>query len=233
MKHLLMAACALAALSACSKPAPEAAKPVAPAAAPAAPPALPTKAVPGTYKIDPSHSTVVFRLTHLGFSHYTAQFTKVDATLKFDPNAPTTMAVDATIDPKSLSLPTPPAGFKDELLGKDWLDAAKYPAITFKSTKVETTSPTTAKVTGDFTLHGVTKPLTLDVTFNGGYAPWGMDPGGRAGFSARGVLKRSDFRVSAGIPAPGSNLGVGDEVEVIIETEFSQDAPKPAEKPAA
>ena len=239
MKRLLMAACALAALSACAKPQTAepatAPKPAAPAAASAAPisdtgpPALPTKAPAGVYQMDPAHSTVVFRVSHLGFSKYTGEFTKLDGTLKFDPADPTAMSVEATIDPKSLKIPAPPAGFREELLGKSWLDAGQFPAITFKSTKVETTGPNTAKVTGDFTLHGVTKPVVLDVTFNGGYAPFSMDPGGRIGFSAKTTLKRSDFGIAYGVPAPGTNMGVSDGVEVAIESEFGQ---KPPPKPA-
>jgi polyisoprenoid-binding protein YceI len=208
---------AVAVLAACSPPA--ANKAEAPAAAPApvvAKPAAPQ--VPaGDYKLDPSHANLEFKVNHLGFSHYTARFSDFDASLKFDPAHPETSSVEATIDPKSLTLPRPPAGFKDELTGKAWLDAAQYPAITYRSTKVEITGANTAKITGDFTLHGVTKPVVLEATFNGGYPGFAMDPHARVGFSAHGVFKRSEF----GIPAPGTTMGVSDEVEVNIEAEFS------------
>jgi polyisoprenoid-binding protein YceI len=191
------------------------------APAPAGPP-------PGAYVIDKAHTSVTFRVSHLGFSRYTARFGSVDGKLKFDPAAPATMAVDATIDPRSLALNTPPAGFHDQLMGKSWFDAAAFPAITFRSTKVALTGPNTAQVTGDFTLHGVTKPVTLDVTYNGGYPPNAMDPAGaRIGFSAHGVIKRSAFGMGFGVPAPGSNMGVSDDVEVMIETEFSDGKPPP------
>ena len=97
---------------------------------------------------------------------------------------------------------------------------------------METTGPHAAKVTGDLTLHGVTKPVTLQVTYNGGYPPSSFDPGGaRIGFSAHGTLKRSAFGVSAGIPAPGTNMGVGDDVDIAIETEFSsKQVPQAAKK---
>jgi polyisoprenoid-binding protein YceI len=191
------------------------------APAPAGPP-------PGAYVIDKAHTSVTFRVSHLGFSRYTARFGSVDGKLKFDPAAPATMAVDATIDPRSLALNTPPAGFHDQLMGKSWFDAAAFPAITFRSTKVALTGPKTAQVTGDFTLHGVTKPVTLDVTYNGGYPPNAMDPAGaRVGFSAHGVFKRSAFGMGFGVPAPGSNMGVSDDVEVVIETEFSDGRPPP------
>ncbi|CAN5444608.1 hypothetical protein BH10PSE4_BH10PSE4_28110 [soil metagenome] len=97
----------------------------------------------------------------------------------------------------------------------------KYPAITFRSTQVVVTGPNTAKITGDLTLHGVTKPVVLEASFNGGYAGFEMDPHARVGFSAHGVFKRSDFGMGFGVPAPGSTMGVGDEVDVRIETEFS------------
>jgi polyisoprenoid-binding protein YceI len=116
-------------------------------------------------------------------------------------------------------------------MGKNFFDAGVFKTIAFKSTKVEPTGPKTAKVTGNFTLHGVTKPVTLDVTYNGGYPPNSMDPGGaRVGFSAHGVIKRSAFGMGYGVPAKGSTFGVGDDVEVMIETEFSSKPPPPPAK---
>jgi polyisoprenoid-binding protein YceI len=139
------------------------------------------------------------------------------------------MAVEATIDPQSLALNAPPEGFHDQLMGASFFDAAKFRTITFKSTKVQLTGKTTATVTGDFTLHGVTRPVTLDVTYNGGYPANAMDPGGaRIGFSAHGVIKRSAFGMGFGVPAAGSTMGVGDDVEVMIETEFNSKAPASA-----
>jgi len=194
-------------------------------------PSPPAGPPPGAYVMDKAHTSVTFRVSHMGFSRYTARFANVDGRLKFAPSAPATMAVEATIDPKSLELNAPPAGFHDQLMGKSFFEADKFPAITFKSTQVALTGPKTAKVTGDFTLHGVTKPLTLDVTYNGGYPPNAMDPSGaRVGFSAHGVIKRSAFGMGFGVPAPGSNMGVGDDVEVMIETEFSSKPPAPPAK---
>jgi polyisoprenoid-binding protein YceI len=176
----------------------------------------------GQYHMDKAHTSVVFKVNHLGFSNYTAQFSRVDGKLQFDPANPAAMKVEASIDPTSLVLNAPPAGFLDKMMGKEFFDAAQFPKMTFVSTKVETTGPKTAKVTGDFTLHGVTKPVTLDVTYNGGYPPNSFDPGGaRVGFSAHGVLKRSAFGMGFGVPAPGSTMGVSDEVDFAIETEFS------------
>lgn len=229
MKKILLATVFLG-LAACS-PKPTAEKAEAPKQAPpaAAKPA-PVNVPAGAYTLDKTHSTVVFKVSHLGFSNYTAAFAEFDAKLNFDPAKPELTTLEATIDPRSLTLPAPPAGFKDELVGPQWLNAAQYPAITFKSTKVDVTGANTAKVTGDFTLHGVTKPVVLDVTFNGGYAGHPMDPNARIGFSATGVFKRSDFGIAYGVPAPGTTMGVGDEVSVDIETEFS--GPPLAQKPA-
>ena len=215
---------ALLALAACS-PAPadktEDAPPVVPAPAATAP--KPPKAdIPaGDYTLDKTHATLVMKVNHLGFSNYTAAFASFDAKLKFDQNNAAASSLEATIDPKSLTLPAPPAGFLAELTGPQWLNTASYPAITFKSTKVETTGADTGKVTGDLTLHGVTKPVVLDVTYNGGYVGHPMDPHARIGFSAKGMFKRSDFGIAYGVPAPGTTMGVSDEVQVIIEAEFS------------
>ena len=224
---------AATALAACSQ-APSAKKTD---AAPAAAPAAPTSdALPGDYRMDLAHTSVNFRVSHLGFSKWTARFTKMDGTLKFDPANPAAQSVAVTIDATSLqtNYPKPAELDFDAEVETSFLDAARYPTITFRSTKVTPTGPNTADLTGDLTLHGVTRPVTLKATFNGGYKPNAMDPGGRIGFSAQGAFKRSDFGISYGIPAPGTNLGVGDDVEVIVETEFQMASPPPVEgAPAA
>jgi len=225
---------ALLALAACS---PQPADKKADAPVVAAPPAnaalKPPKAdIPaGDYTLDKHHATLVLRVSHLGFSNYTAAFADFDAKLKFDQNNAGASTLEATINPMSLTLPAPPEGFLAELTGPQWLNTATYPAITFKSTKIETTGPDTGKVTGDLTLHGVTKPVVLDVTYNGGYPGHPMDPHARVGFSAKGTFKRSDFGIAYGIPAPGTTMGVSDEVQVAIEAEFS--GPPLATAPAA
>lgn len=176
----------------------------------------------GSYAMDKAHASLTFTVNHLGFSHYTAQFASFDAKMELDPANPSTAKLEATVDTASLELSSPPEGFKDELIGPQWLDAAQFPTMTFKSTKVEQTDDKTAKVTGDFTLHGVTKPVTLEVTFNGGYPGIpDLDPNARLGFSAKGTLKRSEFGIAIGIPAAGTNMGVSDEVTIAIEAEFN------------
>jgi polyisoprenoid-binding protein YceI len=88
---------------------------------------------------------------------------------------------------------------------------------------VERTGDKTARITGDLTLHGITRPVVLGATFNGGYGKNSFDPGGaRIGFSARGTLNRSQFGLAEGIPAPGTTMGVGDAVQFQLEVEFSK-----------
>jgi polyisoprenoid-binding protein YceI len=218
----LFYACAALALAACSPPAAEKKTDAAPAAPAApAPNPVPADLPAGAYTIDKAHTSVVFKVDHLGFSNYTGHFTNVDGKLQLDPRNPATAQLEVTIDPRSLDLTAPPAGFKESLLGNEWLDAGKYPQMTFRSTRVDVTGPDTARITGDFTLHGVTKPVVLEARFNGGYAGHPKDPHARIGFSAHGTLKRSDFGIAYGIPAPGTKVGVSDAVQVIVETELN------------
>jgi len=175
----------------------------------------------GDYTVDKAHTSVLFRVNHLGFSFYTGRFTRVDAQLQFDPASIPASRVEVAIDPRSIDADNPPSGFMETLAGKDWLDAEHFPQMTFRSRSIEATGAKTFRIRGDLTLHGVTKPLTLEARYNGGYAGHPFDPHARIGFSAHGALKRSDFGVSFGIPAPGTTMGVGDEVDVLIETELS------------
>jgi polyisoprenoid-binding protein YceI len=191
-----------------------------------------TEAPAGVYKLDKAHASLIFRVNHIGFSNYTANFSKFDAELQFDPANPEKSSVTATVNPRSLVLNDPPAGFLDELLNPKWLDAAGHPQMIFRSTKVELTGANTARITGDFTMKGVTLPVTLDAAFNGGYAGHAYEPQARIGFSAKGSLLRASFGVKEGVPPPGSTMGVSDNVDFVIEAEFSgppqANAPAPA-----
>jgi len=175
----------------------------------------------GAYTLDKAHASLLFRVNHLSFSHWTARFTKFDAQLQFDPADPAKSSVKVTVDPKSISSDNAPEGFMATLAGPEWLDAGKYPEMTYRSTKVERAGVNGLKISGQLTLHGVTKPVTLLGTYNGGYAGHPYDPHARVGFSAKGTLKRSEFGVAYGIPAPGTSMGVFDDVEIIVEAEFS------------
>jgi len=185
-------------------------------------PAASTAPVPaGAYTLDKAHTSLVFRVDHLSFSRYTGRFTKVDAQRQFDPVNPGKSSLNVQIDPRSIDADGAPAGFMATLAGKEWLDADRFPKMTYRSTKVEKAGANGLRITGDLTMHGVTKPVVLNAKYNGGYAGHPFDPHARIGFSATGKLKRSEFGVAYGIPAPGTTMGVGDEVEIVIETELS------------
>jgi polyisoprenoid-binding protein YceI len=177
----------------------------------------------GTYEMDPYHTRILFQISHLGFSNYTAFFREAEATLEFDPDAPEAMKVTARIPIASVEThyQDPAFDFNAMLAGPDFLNATpEAPDILFESTSVVPTGENTADVTGDLTMNGITKPVTLQVRFNGGYAGHPLDSGARIGFSATGALDRSDWGIAFGIPAPGTTIGVGDRVEIMIETEF-------------
>jgi polyisoprenoid-binding protein YceI len=201
---------------------PTPAAPAGPTAAITAAPAPSIEGIPaGEYKIDKPHASLTFRVSHMGYSNFTAQFGSFDAQIQLDPAKPAEAKLTASVDPGSLVLSSPPKGFADKIRGEELIDTKKYPKITYSSTAIEMTGPNTAKVTGNLTLHGITKPVGLDVTFNGGYPGMIQDPHARIGFSAHGVFKRSDFGISLGLPAPGSNMGVGDNIDVALEAEFT------------
>ncbi|HEY7639070.1 MAG TPA: YceI family protein [Steroidobacteraceae bacterium] len=239
---------ALAALAACSqKNTPPQAQTESPPAAPAAAPAAPAepagepsstaahaaKVPAGDYKLDKAHTTLLFRVSHMGFSHYTARFRRIDAELHFDPNNLTATQLTATVDARSIETdyPDPKYDFNGELQGEGFLNAGKFPQISFRTTQVEDLGNNALRVHGDLTLRGVTKPIVLDVTYNGGYPGFAMDPQARVGFSAHGVLRRSEYGITGGIPLAGTNMGVGDQVEIRIESEFNgPPAPQPESK---
>lgn len=188
---------------------PALAQDAAPSVAPGAPD--PSRIVAGTYNVDPNHTQVLFTVTHLGFSKYTGQFTQPSGTLILDPKHPEAAKVDITF-PIARVLTTVTA--LDEHLQKpEFFDAAKFPTGHFVSTKVAV-SDRVAKITGNLTLKGVTKPVTLEARFIGaGAAPMGP-PKINIGFAATTTIKRSDFGISYGIPL------VSDEVALTINAAF-------------
>ena len=182
---------------------------------------VPAPAPAGAYTIDKSHSSLIFRVNHLGFSHFTGRFSRFEIQLQLDPAHLSASRVTVRIDPNSIESDNAPAGFLDMLRGPQWLDTAHYPELTYRSTQVEVTGTNTMRIRGELTLHGATHTVILNAKFNGGYAGHPMDPHARAGFSAQGNFKRSEFGIAYGVPAPGSQFGVGDEIELTIETELS------------
>jgi polyisoprenoid-binding protein YceI len=181
----------------------------------AAPPA-------GTYKLDKSHASLVLRASHMGFSTYTTRFSRFDAELTFDPKNLPASKVLATIDAASFEMDAAPQMCLDIMKGPQMLDTAKYPQIVFRSESVRVTGAKSMEISGALTLHGVTRPMVLTATYNGGYpGVAGMDPQARVGFSAHGSFKRSNFGIAYGVPAPGTTMGVGDLIDFSIEAEFT------------
>jgi polyisoprenoid-binding protein YceI len=191
--------------------------PLAALADPAAVAGLPAQ----TFTLDPSHSSVTFSLSHLGFSSYTAGFDTVAGTLDLDPAAPGAARVTVTIGTDSLDLPSPPEGFAEMMLGPDWFDAAAHPRITFVSDAVRQTGPQTADIDGTLTIRGIAQPVTLSARLNGGWSgePW--EPWARIGFSATAEVSRTAFGMGFGVPTPEMPFGVGDAVAIRIETEWT------------
>jgi len=170
-------------------------------------------AVAGEYQLDPAHTNVFFRLAHLGFSGYMGRFNKIEGKVKLDPKDVAKSGLDVTIDAASIDVNN--EKLQGELRDKEVFDTAAYPNITFKATKLEQKDVNRGTITGDLTLHGVTKPVTLDVTLNGvGVHPMTQKP--TLGFSATATIKRSDFGITKWAQF------VGDSVQIIIETEIQQ-----------
>jgi polyisoprenoid-binding protein YceI len=192
------------------------------AAEPAAPPAMPPMAPAGQYQIDKAHASLLMRVSHLGFSTYTTRFSRFDAQLTFDPSNIPAAKVVTTIDASSFEMDAAPQVCFDIMKGPQMLDTVKFPQIVFKSERIRMTGAKSMEISGTLTLHGVTRPLVLAATFNGGYPGLpNMDPHARIGFSAHGSFKRSDFGITFGIPAPGTTMGVGDLIDYSIEAEFT------------
>jgi polyisoprenoid-binding protein YceI len=176
----------------------------------------------GQYQLDKSHASLQLRVSHLGFSTYTTRFSRFDAELTFDPAKPAAARVVTTIDAKSLELDDAPPQCNGIVQGPQFLDSAKFPKIVFRSQSVRMTGEKSMEISGTLDLHGVTRPIVLTGTFNGGYAGMpNMDPHARVGFSAHGSFKRSDFGMTSYVPAPGTTMGVGDLIDVSIEAEFT------------
>lgn len=185
------------------------------AAAPAAAQSAKIDAPAGEYVLDKTHASITWKVMHLGMSHYTARFTGFDMALVLDPVTPTKSTISVTIDPRSVEtdFPFPEKEDFDKVIAEKFLMAGEHPTITFQSSNLKATGPRTGKLTGNLTLMGVTKPVTLDVKLNGAMVhPFRKIP--VIGFSATGTFKRSEFG-STVLQGP-----IGDEITVVIEAEF-------------
>lgn len=171
----------------------------------------PSKVQAGAYEVEPNHTQIVFGVSHFGFTTYYGQFRETSGTLTLDPAKPADSKLDVAVKIGSVSVQSPK--LEGELKSDAWLDAGKFPEATFKSTKVTKTGASAATVVGDLTLHGVTKPVTLEVTYvNAGPNP--LNKAYTAGFEAKGKIKRTDFGVKTYAPA------IGDEVDLMISGTF-------------
>ncbi|HEX2890875.1 YceI family protein [Vineibacter terrae] len=188
--------------------------------------AAPALADPVKLKLDRSHIYVGFQVGHIGFSTVHGRFNDAAGEITFDKDKPETSTVSATIQTKSVD--TNDEARDKHLRTADFFDAEKFPTMTFKSTKIEKTGEATGRMTGELTVLGVTKPVTLDVTFTRmAEHPF---PAYKkvltAGFSARGKIKRSDFGMTKFVPA------VGDEIVLLIDVEAVRCEGEAAESPS-
>lgn len=179
----------------------------------AAPNRNPDQVEAGTYTLDPLHAKILWAISHFGFSTYYGLFNKAEGRMELNPKAPRSSQVEVTIPVDSVL--TGNAKLDEELKGADWFDAQKYPTITFRSTGVDLTGPDSARVAGELTMHGVTKPVVLSVTFEGaGTNP--VDHKYTVGFNGTTVVDRTAFGISKYAPA------VGSEVRITISAPFER-----------
>jgi polyisoprenoid-binding protein YceI len=171
--------------------------------------ALPASAE--TFDLDPTHTSVMYSLNHLGFSTSKGFFREVRGSLVLDEASPEAGRLEVVV--KTASVDAFDAGRSNAVKGDKFLDVEHFPEMRFVSTKIERTGSATAKVTGDLSLHGITRPVTLDVALvkKGKHPITGAQ---RGGFSATGMVKRSDFKILGFLPM------VGDDVTITIDAEF-------------
>jgi polyisoprenoid-binding protein YceI len=180
-----------------------------------------TRADAATYRVDPAHSSVMFRVRHL-FSSVTGRFSSFDGKVVYDEQQPAKSAVEGTID--AASIDTNVKKRDDHLRSADFFDVAKYPNISFQSsgfTDVDATGKR-GKMNGTLTMHGVSKPVVVDVSFLGK----GRDPGGkqRAGFHGTTTVNRKDFGLNWNKTLESGGLLVGDDVTIEIDVEAVEEA---------
>ncbi|MEN5362022.1 YceI family protein [Brevundimonas intermedia] len=171
----------------------------------------PAEVTAGNYDLESSHGKITWSVNHFGLSTYTGQFVNVKAELKLDPANPSASTLTATI-PLTDVAPNDDR-LKAHLQTADFFDTANHPTATFvsRSVTVDSDDANEATVVGDLTLRGVTKPVTIEVEFNGAGTVMGAY---KSGFDGEATIKRSDFGINYALPA------VSDEVKLHIEGEF-------------
>jgi polyisoprenoid-binding protein YceI len=166
-------------------------------------------ATAGTYALDPDHTAVLARVSHLGYSNSVFRFDRANATLQWDPANPAACALSAMVDIASIASPV--KGFAEQLAGDDYLKARTFPNATFKSSAFRQTGPQSAKIDGELALLGKTGPVTFDVTLVGAGKGFAGQP--RIGATARAGIKPGDF----GLPPL-----LGETIEIVIDSEFER-----------
>lgn len=170
------------------------------------------------FQIDQSHSEIQFSARHMMVSKVRGVFEQWDGTIALDPANPANTTVDITIDAASIN--TKDAQRDGHLRSPDFLNVEKFPSVTFKSTKVDVTSDNTAKLSGDLTIAGVTKPVVLDVEYQGNAkSPWGTTS---YGFSAHTKINREDWGLTWNAALETGGWLVGKEISIDIELELIQ-----------
>lgn len=171
----------------------------------------PAKVPAGEYALDPKHASLVIRVPHMGgFSRYTMRFNKLTGSFAYDPASWQATKVVISVDPRSID--SEDNGFNRTIAG--YFEPEKYPVILFSSTGLVADAEGKGQLTGDLTFHGVTKPVTLDVAFNG-VGPGLLGAGTRMGFSGTGKIKRSEFGVTQARPFAGDVVDLEFEVEFV------------------
>ena len=190
------------------------------AAALAVAPAL-ALAAPTSWSVDPVHSQVGFSVKHLVISNVRGEFSKYEGKVALDDTDLTRSSVEATIDASSID--TRVTDRDNHLRSPDFFDVAKYPSITFRSTKVAKAGKDQLQITGNLTLHGVTRPVVLDVALSSEVK--GMGGETRRGFSASTKINRKDFGLTWN-KLLEAGPAVGDEVAITLDLETVKDQPK-------
>jgi polyisoprenoid-binding protein YceI len=176
---------------------------------------LPAAAQATAFDIDPSHSAAQFTVKHMMISTVQGDFQKVSGSVTLDDKDPSKSSIDATIDASTIDTRDPKRD--GHLKSPDFFDVAKFPNITFKSTSVKSSGANQLQVVGDLTMHGVTKPVTLDVSYTDAVKdPWGKT---RRGAHATGKLNRKDFGLGWNKALDNGGVMVGEEVNLIIDVE--------------
>ena len=173
----------------------------------------PAKAEPRDYKMDPDHFAIVFMVHHLGLADTVGMFREASGSFTYDAEAQSISDIEITVQTDSVF--TNHDARDGHLRGTDFLNVQEFPTMTFTADEAEVTGENTGKIHGELTLLGQTKPLTLDVTYEGGRTyPFG-DGHYAIGISARGTVKRSEYGMNYAV----QNNIVGDEIHLIIEFE--------------